>query len=192
MKKLRRMSAAFALLLLTGCYGISGISAESTGAEETTEITENTEAEKEGKASEAAGGFKTSGSSYSPLEHTYPEELLLFLARENGQEEAYSTEKIASLYVNQDYGIQSQPLQTITEPGVLEEFRKAVEGIEVLGISDSAGMTDSDVHYRVTDENDETLFYFSTQNGCLDGMYHLYELKGLEALQAIDAIKLIP
>ncbi|MBQ7565180.1 MAG: hypothetical protein IJT16_14485 [Lachnospiraceae bacterium] len=131
---------------------------------------------------------ESSGSGYHPLEHDYPENLLLFLAKEDGKDKAYPEDEIAAFYVNVDYGLQSQPLQAFTEEGIVEEFKAAIAGIQVTGPADEAGMTDSDTHYRAVDKNNETLFYFSTQNGRLSGMYSLYSLEGLDKLESIEGI----
>ena len=150
-------------LLLAGCVANN----EVTDKKETESgiSKEDVTAEKEGepdtsKEETAEDTGNVTKSSYHPLEHEYPESLMLFLARENGLDEAYDTDNIAKLLVSVDYGVQSQPLQTFTDPGVLKAFTDAINGMKVLGTSDEAFMTDNEAHYSVKDENDETMFYF--------------------------------
>ncbi|MCR4656569.1 MAG: hypothetical protein K5770_10125 [Lachnospiraceae bacterium] len=182
------VTCLFAGILLTGCVpGDIGIVTQDPKA--TVSAEEPKETKQEAEPQEEGGeNTENTGSGYHPLEHEYPESLLLFLAREGGIDEAYPVDEIAAFYVNVDYGVQSQPLQTFTDQGVVEEFKAAIAKIHVSGPSAEPGMTDCDTHYRAVDKDNETLFSFSTQNGCLSGMYSLYDLEGLSLLESIDGI----
>ena len=184
------VACLFTGMFLAGCAvggtGTAAVTQNETAQAPSGEAEETEEPMEKGGEGENTGD--NTGSGYHPLEHDYPESLLLFLAKEDGKDEAYKVDEIATFYVNVDYGLQSQPLQTFTEESVVEEFKTALAGITVNGPSDEAGMTDSDTHYRTVDKNNETLFYFSTQNGHLSGMYSLYSLEGLDKLESIEGI----
>ena len=168
-------------ILLTALLGIMGFSTLGGCAQAGGNVTAAPETKQEAESTPSA-------QAKGLPEHDYPESLLEFLAKEKGEETAYLTESVKELFVNVDFGVQSQPLQTFTDEETLRAFLAAVENMTVEGIAEESGMEDLGTHFRTVDENGETVFSFTTQNGYLDGSYHLYTLKGFDQILAIDGI----
>ena len=124
-----------------------------------------------------------------PLEHSYPEPLLEYLAREKGEETPFSADDIASFVVGVNHCEYGEPAQTITDSASVDQFKKAVESVKVTGLKDEIMSTETYTYFTACDKDGEPLFYFSIQNGLLEGMNGRYSIEGAAGLFEIDGVR---
>ena len=136
------------------------------------------------------GGNTGKPEKKEPLAHSFPEELLLYLAREEGETEAFSAEDIASLSVGVNYCEYAEPVQNITDGETIEAFKKAVQQMTVTGKYDEVFSTETYYAYSAKDAEGNALFSFSIQKGLLDRNDGRYSVEGLSELLSIPGIML--
>ena len=155
---------------------------------------EEIEAEKAKKEAEKAdsgtGGDKKEQQKKAPLGHAYPEELLLYLAREKGEAEAFSADDIASLSVSVNYCEYGEPAQSITDEEAVSAFKKAVQQMTVTGKYDEVFSTQTYYAYTARDAEGTPLFSFVIQDGLLEGRDGRYSVEGLPDLLSVPGILL--
>ena len=151
---------------------------------------EAADAQKEEKKSSGGNTAKPAKEVKEPLDHSFPEELLLYLAREEGETEAFSADDIASLSVGVNYCEYGEPVQNITDDETIEAFKKAVQQMTVTGKYDEVFSTETYYAYSAKDAEGNALFSFSIQNGLLERSDGRYSIEGLSELLSIPGILL--
>ena len=116
--------------------------------------------------------------------------MLLYLAREEGETEAFSADDIASLSVGVNYCEYGEPVQNITDEETVEAFKKAVQQMTVTGKYDEVFSTETYYAYSARDAEGNALFSFSIQNGLLERSDGRYSIEGLSELLSIPGILL--
>ncbi len=123
-----------------------------------------------------------------PLPHSFPEPLLEYLAREQGEEEPVSLSNLSKISVNVNHCEYGEPTQSITDEKALEQFKKAISEITVEGKEDEIFSTGTDTVYRAYDENGNCLLIFAIQDGLLEGYDGRYAVSGVSALSSIEGV----
>ncbi|MCR5788802.1 MAG: hypothetical protein K6G83_02850 [Lachnospiraceae bacterium] len=127
----------------------------------------------------------------TPLPHTFPEPLLLYLAREQGREEAFTADDIDSFLVNINAGGYGNPAQSFEEGAALAAFKKAVSQMTVEEeASDAVMITEGETFYAAFDRDGNRLFTFAVfQDHFLEGdRGALYPLSGAQDLDGIEGV----
>ena len=124
----------------------------------------------------------------TPLEHNYPEPLLVYLAKEAGMEIPVSTELISEFSVAVNHCEYGEPPQTIRNADMVRAFGNAVEKIMVTGKEDSVSSTETYIAFSAKDQSANSLFAFSVQNGLLERSDGRYGLSGLSDLMELDGV----
>ena len=174
-------------------WQISFVDGEYTVTETEADFDEEIEAAAVGKEEKKDGGGNTgkpAEKTKEPLGHSFPENLLLFMARERGEAEPLSADDIASLSVSVNYCEYGEPVQRITDDETIEAFKKAVQQINVTGKYDEVSSTETYYAYSAKDAEGNTLFSFSIQNGLLERSDGRYSIEGLQELLSIPGIML--
>ena len=151
---------------------------------------EAAEAQKKEKKDGGGNTGKPAKEAKEPLDHSYPEELLLYMAREKGETQALSADDIASLSVSVNYCEYAEPVQNITDGETIEAFKKAVQQMTVTGKYDEVFSTETYYAYSARDAEGNTLFSFVIQNGLLERRDGRYSVEGLSELLSIPGILL--
>ena len=123
-----------------------------------------------------------------PLDHSYPEPLLTYLARERGKDTPFLPGEIAEFSVSVNHCEYGEPVQTIRDPEHVRAFSAALEDITVTGKQDSISSTETYYAYSVRDASGSSLFSFSIQRGLLERSDGRYGMTGLEKLLSLDGI----
>ena len=120
---------------------------------------------------------------YQPLEHSYPESLITYLAREKGMENI-PADDIASFDVTVSLGEAGPaPTQHFTDEEMISEFKYAVENILVTGKRDDYVILDGmGTGYSARDKDGNILLSFYIQEGGLERSDGHMEVIGLELL----------
>ena len=120
---------------------------------------------------------------YEPLEHSYPELLITYLAREKGLEKI-SADEIASFDVTVSLGEAGPaPTQHFTDEDMVSEFKYAVENMLVVGKRDDYVILDGmGTGYSARDKEGNMLLSFYIQEGGLERSDGHMEVTGLELL----------
>ena len=174
-------------------WQISFVNGEYTVTATEADFDEEIEAaaeQKEGKKDNGGNTGKPGKEAKEPLDHSFPEELLLYLARENGETEAYSADDIASISVGVNYCEYGEPVQNITDDETIEAFKKAVQQMTVTGKYDEVFSTETYYAYSARDAEGNALFSFAVQNGLLERSDGRYSIEGLSELLSIPGILL--
>lgn len=151
---------------------------------------EAAEAQKKEKKDDGGNTGKPAKEVKEPLDHSYPEELLLYMAHEKGETQALSADDIASLSVSVNYCEYAEPVQNITDGETIEAFKKAVQQMTVTGKYDEVFSTETYYAYSARDAEGNTLFSFVIQNGLLERRDGRYSVEGLSELLSIPGILL--
>lgn len=142
------------------------------------------------KEEQDAGGSKKKTNA-KPLPHSYPEPLLLFLAKEEGMEEPFSTDDIAGFSMNVNSGGHGNPAQIFEDGPSLEQFKDGVSEITVgEEVKDEPMTTEEGTFYSALDKEGNRLFTFEVyKDRYLEGdRGELYPLNGMTRLNSIEGV----
>ncbi len=142
---------------------------------------------KDGKTQKA---IQEKAEKTEPLPHSYPEPLLLYLAKEQGREEAFSPSDIAGFSVNINECEQGYPAQFFSGDESTDRFAEAVSEMTVEGESDAMWNTEGETFYSAQDSDGNRLFYFALFQGkYLEGSDGaLFNLGGVLDLASIKGV----
>ena len=138
-------------------------------------------AEKQQTASAQSTNTENRAEQVIPLEHTYPEALVTYLARERGIESVDLTETV-KLAVTGRTCLEGFPTQTITDGKTIAEFLDAVSACMVEADYDNIFSTATSYSFSLYDENDACLGSFTLQDGRIPAGEKRYLLTGANAL----------
>ncbi len=132
---------------------------------------------------------KTPRPTKAPVSHSFPEPLLTFVQKEDG-DAAYDLSKAATLYVMVNHCEYGEPVQCITDPKTVAAVTDALRGITVTGNHDGILSTGTYYVFSLYDEAGQQICAVSFQDGMLMESAGRYPVDGLSALLSIAGIKL--
>ncbi len=125
------------------------------------------------------------------VQHDYPEPLLLFLAKEEGKDEAYKVDDIAGFMVNMNSAEYGNPVQTFDDKDSVDIFKRAVSEMTVdISEGDTISSTEGESFYSAIDKDGNTLFSFAVTGdgslGTADG--GIYPMGGGAELYSMEGV----
>ncbi len=139
-------------------------------------------------AGKATGRKEPDRQPKTPLEHHFPEPLLVYLAKEAGMENPVPVESISEFSVAVNHCEYGEPPQTIRDADTVRAFRNALEKIMVTEKEDSVSSTETYLAFSAKDKDGNPLFAFSVQSGLLERNDGRYGLSGLSDLMELDGV----